>query len=67
MNDSQRLEHGNEGPDASSIRHPAKEGPYWRRAHLDWKFRIALALMFIAIFIFVMSDNLYFLPIGPAR
>jgi len=67
MNDSQRLHHGNEGPDPGSIRHPQSESPYWRRAHLDWKFWFALVLMFAAIAIYVMSDSLSFLPLGTPR
>ncbi len=67
MNNSERLHHGNEGPDPASIRHPLPESPYWRRAHLDWKFWIALVLMFAAILIFVMSDSLSFLPFGASR
>ena len=62
MNESQRLHHGNEGPDEGSIRHHQPESPYWRRAHLDWRFWIALVLMFAAITIWVLSDSLSFLP-----
>ena len=67
MNESQRLHHGNEGPDPESIRHPQIESPYWRRAHLDWRFWIALVLMFAAITIYVLSDSLSLLPLGPTR
>ena len=67
MNDSQRLHHGNEGPDPSDIRQHHSESAYWRRAHLDWKFWIALVLMFAAIAIYIMSDSLSFLPLGPVR
>ena len=64
MNESQRLHHGNEGPDPGTIRHLKSESHYWRRAHLDWRFWIALVLMFAAIAIYVLSDNLAFLPRG---
>ena len=36
--------------------------PYWRRAHHDWKFWVALSLMLAAMVIYVMSDNLAFRP-----
>ena len=36
--------------------------PYWTRAHHDWKFWVALSLMFAAMVIYVMSDNLAFRP-----
>lgn len=39
--------------------------PYWKRAHRDWRFWIALLLMFVAITIYVMSDNLALLPRHP--
>ena len=39
--------------------------PYWKRAHRDWRFWIALILMFAAIIIYVMSDNLALLPCRP--
>jgi uncharacterized protein len=42
-------------------RHP---GLYWKRAHHDWRFWVGLGFMFAAITIFVLSDNLAFLPHG---
>ncbi len=33
---------------------------YWRRAHHDWKFWFAMAMMFAAIGMYVMSDDLAF-------
>lgn len=36
--------------------------PYWRRAHHDWRFRLALALMLTAMFIYLMTDDLSFVP-----
>ncbi len=32
--------------------------PYWRRAHHDWKFWFAMVMMFAAIGMYVMSDDL---------
>ena len=36
--------------------------PYWRRAHHDWKFWIALSLMLAAMVVYVMSDDLAIRP-----
>ena len=36
--------------------------PYWKRAHRDWKFWVALSLMLAAMVIYVMSDDLAFRP-----
>jgi len=33
---------------------------YWRRAHHDWKFWFAMFMMFAAIGMYVMSDDLAF-------
>jgi hypothetical protein len=41
--------------------------PYWRRAHHDWKFWVALALMLAAMAIYVMTDNLAIRPHRPPR
>ncbi len=34
----------------------------WTRAHHDWRFWIALILMLAAMGIYIISDNLAFLP-----
>ena len=52
--------HGNEGPEHDRIHHDYR--PYWKRAHHDWRFWIGLFLMLAAITIYVLSDNLAFLP-----
>ena len=35
---------------------------YWKRAHQDWRFWTGISLMLLAITIYVLSDNLAFLP-----
>jgi len=66
MNENNYGHPGNEGPDPGSVHHPAPHDqlPYWKRAHHDWRFWIGLGFMFAAITIFVLSDNLAFLPHG---
>jgi hypothetical protein len=61
MNEN-RGEHGNEGPVHEHEREPKDPRPYWKRMHLHWPMWIALVLMFTAIAIYVMSDDLAFLP-----
>jgi hypothetical protein len=36
--------------------------PYWKRAHHDWRFWVSLIMMLSAITIYVLSDDLAFLP-----
>ena len=39
-----------------------EQRPYWKRAHNDRRIWVALFFMFAAIAIYVVSDNLAFLP-----
>ncbi len=56
---------GNEGAAHPRVNHADR--PYWKRAHHDWRFWIAMFLMLLAIAIYVLSDDLAFLPHGPQR
>jgi len=38
--------------------------PYWRRAHHDWRFWIAMVLMVAAISTYVVTQDLSFRPNG---
>lgn len=60
MNEINYGQHGNEGPERGNV--PHGRTPYWKRAHHDWRFWIGLILMLAAITIYVMSDDLAFLP-----
>lgn len=40
--------------------HPPK--PYWRRAHADWKFWIAVVFIFGALAIYIFSVDLALVP-----
>jgi len=57
---SNRGSHGNEGPECEHAQHV--DIPYWKRAHRSWWFWIGLLLMLTAITIYVLSDDLAFLP-----
>ena len=51
---------GNEGSGRERVHHDPL--PYWKRAHQDWRFWIGRILMLTAITIYVLSDDLAFLP-----
>lgn len=36
--------------------------PYWKRAHRDWRFWVAVLFIFAALTIFVVSDDLALVP-----
>jgi hypothetical protein len=59
MNEHKQF-HPGQGPGSDRV-HPGK-GPYWKRAHHDWRFWIALVLMFAAMIIYLMSDDLAWRP-----
>lgn len=59
MSNAKRIHNGRGTPDASAHH---ERRPYWTRAHYDWRFWVALLLMFGAMGIYVMSDDLAFLP-----
>jgi hypothetical protein len=54
---------GNEGlPPRGGVPHAYR--PYWKRAHQDWRFLLGMVLVFAAIAMYVMSNNLTLLPRG---
>jgi len=56
MNESGHYHHGEGIPDGQHI--PHDPGPYWRRAHRDWRVWVALFFCLAAITLYVMSDDL---------
>ncbi len=60
MNESNYHHHGNEGPNRASGHHG--DGAYWKRAHRDWRVWVGLVFMLAAITIYLVSDDLAFLP-----
>ena len=60
MNDTKHSNHGRGQVDGEHVHHD--RSPYWRRAHRDWRFWVGLFLMFAAISIYVMSDDLSLVP-----
>lgn len=58
LHEANRGEHGNEGP----VVVPRERSRSWKRIHHSPLFWLALVLMLSAIAIYVMSDDLAFLP-----
>lgn len=80
MSEGNYGQHGNEGPEHEETHHiapqnarqadqqAAQEGlapPYWTRMHHDWRFWVALILMLAAITVYILSENLAWLPHPP--
>lgn len=59
--ESKHHNHGNEGSEGVRV-HAKPAVPYWRRAHRSPLFWVGLSLMLAAIAIYVVSENLAFLP-----
>ena len=70
-------QHGNEGPEHNKTTHVVPENArqadeqaaqqgvspaYWRRMHHDWRMWVGLALMLAEITIYVLSEDLAWLP-----
>jgi hypothetical protein len=62
MNETKHSSHQHGKPARESVQHDPD--PYWKRAHMDWRFWVGFVLMFAAITIYVMSDNLAMMPRG---
>jgi uncharacterized integral membrane protein len=44
--------------------HGHDRGPYWKRAHRDWKLWIAVVIMLLAMVIYIRSNDLSVRPQG---
>ena len=51
-----------EGQESAIVRH--NSGPYWKRAHHDWRFWVGVVLMLVAMTIYVGTNNLSSVPSG---
>ncbi len=60
MNETKHSSHQHGTPARDSVHHVPD--PYWKRAHRDWRFWVGFVLMFAAITIYAMSDDLSLLP-----
>jgi hypothetical protein len=73
MSETNYGQHGNEGPEHHNKPHVVPENArqadqqgvspaYWRRMHHDWRMWVGLVLMLAAITIYVLSEDLAWLP-----
>jgi hypothetical protein len=60
MADKKHSDHRRAKPPHQSV--PGGTPPNWKRAHHDWRFWAGLVLMLTAITIYVLSDDLAFVP-----
>ncbi|MFZ0634755.1 MAG: hypothetical protein WA755_03330 [Candidatus Acidiferrales bacterium] len=65
MSETKHTHHSHPGPERGRM--DLEHRPYWKRAHHDWRFWAGLFLMFAAITIYVMSDDLAFLSSSQPR
>lgn len=54
MHKKKHDQHHHEGADHEGT----SRGPYWKRAHRDWRFILAIVLMLAAMAVYVLSDDL---------
>jgi len=59
MNENEHNLHQYDGKNHNKVNH---NRPYWKRAHHDWRFWVAVSLMFAGIMFYVMSDDLSWRP-----
>lgn len=52
--------HHEQGPHPRSAHHGHR--PYWKRAHRDWRFWVAVFSIGVALFIYVTSVDLSLVP-----
>ena len=49
------------GEDSDGVNHGFHR-PYWKHAHRDWRLWVAVFLMLVALFTYVMTDDLAWRP-----
>ncbi len=55
MNETEPANHAHGGANSDSTQ--PNHGPYWKRAHHDWRFWVAAILIFTAMTIYVLTDE----------
>ncbi len=60
MNEIHHSSHQHQERNPNSV-HQGRH-PYWKHAHRDWRFWVAVVFIFAAIFVYVMSDDLALVP-----
>jgi hypothetical protein len=65
VNEIERTHHRHGGPQPDRV--PDGRRPYWTRAHRDWRVWVGLFFCLAAIIIYVLSEDLSFMPSGRPR
>ena len=60
MHETAASHHAHEDAGNDSVQHTHR--PYWKRAHHDWRFWLAVLLMLTAMLIYVMTEDLSMWP-----
>ena len=60
MSETKRSHNQHGGSNSVSVHHD--RGPYWRRAHRDWRIWVGVLVMLAAMMIYVLSENLAWRP-----
>ena len=63
MDEMNQNHHLRGGPGSDNVQKVHR--PYWKRAHQDWRFWVAVILMIVAMGIYVMSEDLSIRPQQP--
>jgi hypothetical protein len=65
INEIERTHHRHGGPHPDRVKDGQR--PYWKRAHRDWRVWIGLFFCLAAIIIYVLSEDLAWMPSGRPR
>jgi hypothetical protein len=57
----------NHRKDDSGHKKQQHEGPYWKRAHRDWKVWVGVTLMLVAIATYILTLDESVRPAGPVQ
>jgi hypothetical protein len=60
MSEVKHSHHPNEDSNSDNLHHP--HVPYWKRAHRDWRFYVAVCFMLLAMAIYVATNDLSWRP-----
>ncbi len=60
MNELHRSKHSQEGRGHGAVHREGR--PYWKHAHRDWRFWVAVFFVFGALIVYVTSDDLALAP-----
>jgi hypothetical protein len=50
------------GGESTENRTDRELGPYWRRAHRDWRFWVGVVFLSVALIVYVMTVDLSLVP-----